>query len=244
MHAMIRGEHRHGAALLWHRHAPSCSLAIGPRHPSYWQKTVKKSLQLTLHLAKYFMIYNWNFTKNEMSGINWAVESLTLTICTELNGIELSLWDLSYCVALRELKCAIYDGLEMKFKVTRMIVWDNYIPSTVQWWWWMICWVVLCLLSSSISDEGSWKESKKSLKLYCCVLFHLFLFQMVLKGVHILNVMYESQGSWKESKIHCRMVLKELIFSKEVSHGEWKHCLSDAGVLKWVQDALCEIVLK
>ena len=42
----------------------------------------------------------------------------------------------------------------------------------------------------------------------------------------------------------CRMVMKELIFSKEVSHEEWKHCLSDAGVLKWVQDLLCEIVLK
>ena len=25
-------------------------------------KTVKQSLQLTLHVAKYFMIYNWNFT--------------------------------------------------------------------------------------------------------------------------------------------------------------------------------------
>ena len=35
------------------------------------KKTVKKSLQLTLHLTKYFMIYNLNFTKNEMSGINW-----------------------------------------------------------------------------------------------------------------------------------------------------------------------------
>ena len=32
--------------------------------------------------------------------------------------IELSLWDLSYYIALRELKYAIYDGLEMKLKVT------------------------------------------------------------------------------------------------------------------------------
>ena len=43
-----------------------------------------------------------------------------MIICTELNEIELSLWDLNYYVALKELKCAIYDGLEMKLKVTKM----------------------------------------------------------------------------------------------------------------------------
>ena len=32
MHAVIRGEHRHAAASLWHRHAPNWCLAIGPRH--------------------------------------------------------------------------------------------------------------------------------------------------------------------------------------------------------------------
>ena len=135
-----------------------------------------------------------------MSGINWVV---TLTICTELNEIELSLWDLSYYNALRELKYAIYDGLEMKLKVTKMIVCDIYIPSMVWWWWWMICPVILCPVSSLISDAGSWKESKKSLKLYCHVLCLLFLFQMVLKWVHSLNVMCDSQGPWNESKIHC-----------------------------------------
>ena len=31
MHAMIRGEHGHAAALLWCRHASNCGLAIGPR---------------------------------------------------------------------------------------------------------------------------------------------------------------------------------------------------------------------
>ena len=31
MHAIIRGDHRRAAASLWLRHAPSCSLAIGPR---------------------------------------------------------------------------------------------------------------------------------------------------------------------------------------------------------------------
>ena len=30
-HAIIRGEHRHAAALLWLAPAHSCSLAIGPR---------------------------------------------------------------------------------------------------------------------------------------------------------------------------------------------------------------------
>ena len=43
-----------------------------------------------------------------------------MIICSELNKIKLSLWDLSYYIALRELKCAIYDGLEMKLKVTKM----------------------------------------------------------------------------------------------------------------------------
>ena len=53
-------------------------------------------------------------------------------ICTELNEVELSLWDLSYYVALRELKCAIYDGLEMKLKVTKNVLWDDYVLSMVQ----------------------------------------------------------------------------------------------------------------
>ena len=42
------GEHGHAAASLWLEHAPSISLAIGPRHPSYSQKIVKKSLYLNL----------------------------------------------------------------------------------------------------------------------------------------------------------------------------------------------------
>ena len=55
-----------------------------------------------------------------------------MIICTELNEVELSLWDLSYYIALRELKHAIYDGLEMKLKVTKNVFWDDYILSTVQ----------------------------------------------------------------------------------------------------------------
>ena len=52
-----------------------------------------------------------------MSEMSWAVIlGLTLIICRELNKVELSLWDLIYYIVLRELKCAIYDGLEMKLK--------------------------------------------------------------------------------------------------------------------------------
>ena len=46
--------------------------------------------------------------------------------------IQLSLRDLSYYFALRELKHAIYDGLEMKLKVTKNVFWDDYILFTVQ----------------------------------------------------------------------------------------------------------------
>ena len=57
--------------------------------------------------------------------------------------------------------------------------------------------------------------------------------------------MYESLGSWKESKIHCvGWSWKNWFFSKEVSHGEIKHCQNNARVLIWVQDSLCKIVLK
>ena len=156
-----------------------------------------------------------------------------MIICTELNEIELSLWDLNCYIALKELKCVIYDGLEIKLKVTKMFVWNNYLPSTGWWWWWMICPVSCVFL---ISNAGSLKESKKLLKLYCHVLCVLFLLWMVLKWVHSLNVMYESQGSCKETEIHCvewswkNQFLEgslpwrfNTVNLKGVSHGEWKH---------------------
>ena len=44
------GELGHAVALLWLEHAPSISLAIGPRHfPLTDKKTVKKVYTLTLH---------------------------------------------------------------------------------------------------------------------------------------------------------------------------------------------------
>ena len=73
-----------------------------------------------------------------------------------------------YYIAVGELKYGIYDGLEMKLKVTKMSY--GTIMSSLQcdddddeWSIWLFC-VLL------ISDAGSWKESKKSLKLYCNVL--------------------------------------------------------------------------
>ena len=53
MDAIIRGECRHAVASLWLMHVLSCSLAIGPRHPSYGQKKTskKKGLQPTLHFT-------------------------------------------------------------------------------------------------------------------------------------------------------------------------------------------------
>ena len=45
------GEQGCAAASLWLEHALSIGLAIGPRHPSYRQKTVKKSLYLNFTLT-------------------------------------------------------------------------------------------------------------------------------------------------------------------------------------------------
>ena len=124
----------------------------------------------------------------------------------------------------------------MKLKVTKMFVWDNYISSMVWWWWWMICLVVLCPVSSWFLMQGLERSPKGSLKLYCNVLCVLFLFWIVLKGVHSLNVTYYSQRSWNESKIHCVKWSWKNLFPegslpwkfntvnlKGVSHGEWKH---------------------
>ena len=116
----------------------SSVLDIGPRHPSYWQKMVKKSLQLAitfkekllknLKLPKLHKMLAWrkNIWKtlnyqNEMSEMSWAVIlGLTLIVCTELNEVELSLQDLNYYAALRERNYTVYDGLDMKLEVTKM----------------------------------------------------------------------------------------------------------------------------
>ena len=45
MHAIIRGECGCAAASLWCRHAPSCGLAIGPRHKvAMWHTLFRKTL--------------------------------------------------------------------------------------------------------------------------------------------------------------------------------------------------------
>ena len=122
-------------------------LDIGPRHPSYWQKTVKKSLQVVItfkeKLSKNLKLPKWDVW-NELSGYF----RLNIEYCTELNEVELSLWDLSYNIGLRELKYANYDGLEMKLKVTKNVFWDDYILFTVWWWWWWavrLSWVLRLL---------------------------------------------------------------------------------------------------
>ena len=144
MHAIIRGEHGHAVASLWHRHVPSCSLAIGPRHPSYWQKTVKKSLQLTLHLTKYFddlQLKFSNFTKNEMSGINWVVLKFKIDYLywAKWNRIVLMGPQVT-TLLLRSLNVAINDGLEMKLKVTKNDSLGQLHSSLLVWWWWQtIC---------------------------------------------------------------------------------------------------------
>ena len=84
--------------------------------------------------------------------------------------------------------------------------------------------------------QGIERSPKRSLKLYCNVLCVLFLFQMVLKGVHSLNVMCDSQGSSKESEIHCVKWSRKNQFPEDslpwrfntvnlngVSHGVRKH---------------------
>ena len=91
--------------------------------PCYWSGT---SLLLTKNSKNvYNLLYTlpinllwFYFTKyddvwNELNG----VLRLNIDICTDLNEINLSLWDLKYYIAPKELKCAIYDGLEMKLKV-------------------------------------------------------------------------------------------------------------------------------
>ena len=50
MHAVIRDEHECAAALLWHRHVPSCGLVIGPGHPSYKKKKKKKNSKKVYNL--------------------------------------------------------------------------------------------------------------------------------------------------------------------------------------------------
>ena len=54
---LIMGKHGCAAASLWLGHAPSISLAIGPRHPSYWQKQ-QKSLYLKLTLTHFTTYFN------------------------------------------------------------------------------------------------------------------------------------------------------------------------------------------
>ena len=107
---------------------------------------------------------NLNY-QNEMSEMSWAVFlGLTLIVCTKLNKVELSLWDLTYYIALRELKHAIYDGLKMKLKFTKMSF--EMTMSSLQCdddeWSVGLSWLLRLLWMYGM---GSSMESKMSLKM-------------------------------------------------------------------------------
>ena len=152
-----------------------------------------------------------------MSEMSWVViVGLTLIICTKLNEVELSLWDLSYYVALRELKYAIYDGLEMKLKVTKNVFWDDYILSMVQWWWWSVglsessvffaglCRVLKGVRKKCPEELIAWRKSPMeiagvlkwvNLNIYCCIR----MFQGLERSQFERLVLCPVQGSWNES---------------------------------------------
>ena len=135
------------------------------------KKTVKKVCNLiyTLPNTLYFKILSWHvhFTKNVMSGINWVGLRLNIDYLYRAKWNWIILMG-PKLLAFKELKCAIYDGLEMKLKVTEMFVWDNYVPFSV-WWWWMICPVVLCLLHFQCGVlKGVQKVTKTVLQCALC----------------------------------------------------------------------------
>ena len=124
----------------------------------------------------------------------------------------MSLWDVSYYIALRELKYAIYDGLEMKLKVTRM----SFGMTTSSLWcdnddeWSVGLSCVFCLLWFSCRIlKGVQKVTKTGL---LCVLSSFLL----LNGLE-LSPSTECDvwvtGALKEiwNSLY-RLILKELIF--------------------------------
>ena len=101
------------------------------------QKAVKKvynllyTLPYTLRFA--ISILHLHFTKNVMSGRNWVGIRLNIDYLYQAKQNKLVLMDLNYYVALKELKYAIYDGLEMKLKVTKMSVHGTITCPLYMW---------------------------------------------------------------------------------------------------------------
>ena len=190
----------------------------------------------------------------------WCLEKilcgfrLNINICTKLNEINYFLWDLEVTTwLLRSLECAIYDGLEMKLKVTKLSIWDEYVPSMVQWWWWMICPSILCPVLSLFLMQGLERSSKVIKTVVWCVLLCFSFLWRVLKWVNFTEYdVWSSRGlerspncevygwSWKkqipEGSLPWR--LDNCQFEESFpwrTEGSWKKyilCCIWAGVLK------------
>ena len=130
-----------------------------------------------------------------MSGINWAVYRLNIDICTKLNKINESLWDLKYYIALKELKYAIYDGLEMRLKVTRMSIWNKVFPLWCIWWCKMNCPCVMCPVSSWFLTDGPERSPNVTFTALLCILLFFT----------------SSEWSWKKSISQNMMINPEMV---------------------------------
>ena len=81
--------------------------------------------------------------------------------------------------ALMELNDAIYNGLEMKLKVTRNARYVQINILQCKWWWWMN--LSLCFLSCVFSSSHGWSWNKS--------------------GCHFLLFHSSSKWSWKKSEM-------------------------------------------
>ena len=134
----------------------------------------------------------------------------------------------------------------MKLKVTKNVFWVDYVLSMMWWWWRMICPRLSCVLDVFFDFQCRVLKGvqKVTETLLLCTLSS-FPFPNGLEmspftecDMWVTGVL---KGIWNSL---CRLILKEVNFLREVSHGELKHCQNDARVLKWVQDSLCRNCLE
>ena len=133
----------------------------------------------------------------------------------------------------------------MKLKVTKMSLWGNCVPSMVWWWWWMICLVVLCPLDFRCRVLKGVQKVMKTV-LQCALLFFSsskwswkesihWMWHMIHRGLERSPKFTVYGWSWKnqfpEGSLPWRFNIVNL---KNFSHGEWKHYVSNIGVLKGV----------
>ena len=104
----------------------AAALLLVPDTPPTDKKTVKKvyNLLYTWLITLWFTIsiLHLYFTKNVMSGMNWAVWRLNIDICTKLSKIRLSLWDLNYYVGLNPFSSEILAN----FCMENSLIWPIY----------------------------------------------------------------------------------------------------------------------